>query len=145
MTIGEVSKKLNIPIATLRFYDSEGLLLNVKRDEAGIRHFDEANIASLRLIECLKQSGMQLKEIKEFMNWCAIGDSTLNLRKEMFIKQKSSIEAKISELKGALSLIEYKCWYYDEALRDGNESRVKNMKLDEIPEDIRAKYCGFNS
>lgn len=145
MTIGEVSKKLNIPIATLRFYDSEGLLLNVRRDEAGIRHFDEANIASLRLIECLKQSGMQLKEIKEFMNWCAMGDSTLNLRKEMFIKQKSSIEAKISELKRALSLIEYKCWYYDEALRDGNESRVKNMKLDEIPEDIRAKYCGFNS
>ncbi len=145
MTIGEVSKKLNIPIATLRFYDSEGLLLNVRRDEAGIRHFDEANIASLRLIECLKQSGMQLKEIKEFMNWCAMGDSTLNLRKEMFIKQKSNIEAKISELKRALSLIEYKCWYYDEALRDGNESRVKNMKLDEIPEDIRAKYCGFNS
>ena len=64
----------------------------------------------LQLIECLKKSGMQIKDIKQFIKWCSLGDQTLQLRKEMFDKQKANIEQKIKELEHALSLIEYKCW-----------------------------------
>ena len=97
-TIGEISKMFNLPIPTLRYYDKEGLLLELERDKSGIRKFNNQNIETLRLIECLKKSGMQIKDIKEFIGWCSLGDKTISKRKEMFLKQKENIENQIKEL-----------------------------------------------
>lgn len=79
--IGEVSEMFNLPIPTLRFYDKEGLLLGLERDHSGIRKFNDKTIEALRVIECLKKSGMQIKEIKEFMHWCFLGDKTIEKKK----------------------------------------------------------------
>ncbi len=139
-SIGEVSEIFNLPIPTLRFYDKEGLLLDLERDSSGIRKFNEKTIEALRVIECLKKSGMQIKEIKEFMHWCSLGDETISKRKEMFLARKKSIEKEMSELERALNMINYKCWYYDEALKDGTEKRMKTITLDKMPSDIKKYY-----
>lgn len=139
-TIGEVAKMFNISISTLRFYDKEGLLLNLERNDTGIRRFNEGNLEALRLIECLKKSGMQIKDIKEFMHWVDLGDKTIVKRKEMFLKQKSNVENKILELEKTLAMINFKCWYYDEALKDRTEKRVRNISVDKMPDDIRKLY-----
>lgn len=139
-SIGEILKMFNLPIPTLRFYDKEGLLLDLERDNSGIRKFNDKTIEALRVIECLKKSGMQIKEIKEFMHWCSLGDKTIKKRKAMFLTQKENIEQEIKELEKALSMIKFKCWYYDEALKDGTEKRVKNLTPDQMPNDIRKYY-----
>lgn len=61
-TIGEVSRMFDMPISTLRDYDRQGLLRNLKRD-SGIRKFDEQAVESIRVIECLKKSGLEITEI----------------------------------------------------------------------------------
>lgn len=139
-SIGEISEMFNLPIPTLRFYDKEGLLLDLERDSSGIRKFNGKTIEALRVIECLKKSGMQIKEIKEFMHWCSLGDKTIAKRKDMFLKQKENIEQEIKELEKALNMIKYKCWYYDEALKDGTEKKVKNLTPNQMPNDIRKYY-----
>lgn len=139
-SIGEISEMFNLPIPTLRFYDKEGLLLDLERDHSGIRKFNDKTIEALRVIECLKKSGMQIKEIKEFMHWCSLGDKTIEKRKAMFLNQKENIEQEIKELEKALSMIKFKCWYYDEALKDGTEKRVKNLTPDQMPNEIKKYY-----
>ena len=139
-TIGEISKMFNLPIPTLRYYDKEGLLLELERDKSGIRKFNNQNIETLRLIECLKKSGMQIKDIKEFIGWCSLGDTTISKRKEMFLKQKENIENQIKELEKALAMIEFKCWYYEEAEKDGNEKRVRTITPNELPKNIKKLY-----
>jgi len=139
-TIGEVSEMFNLSIPTLRFYDKEGLLLDLERDNSGIRKFNDKTIEALRVIECLKKSGMQIKEIKEFMHWCSLGDITIEKRKEMFLNQKKSIEREIKELEKALHMINFKCWYYDEAIKDGTEKRVKNITPNQMPHEIKTYY-----
>ena len=139
-SIGEVAEMFHLSVSTLRFYDKEGLFINLERDSSGIRKFNESNLEAIRLIECLKKAGMQIKEIKEFMRWVELGDSTIPKRKEMFLKQKENIEREIQELNKALDMIKFKCWYYDEAMKDNNELRVKNMSLTEMPEEIRDVY-----
>ena len=139
-TIGEVSKMFNLQISTIRYYDKEGLLLNLKRDKYGIRLFDNNNIEALKLIECLKKAGMQIKDIKQFMKWCQMGNETLQIRKDMFIKQKENIKQKIKELEESLDMIKYKCWYYEEAMKDGNEKRVKTMTPDQLPKEIKTLF-----
>lgn len=139
-TIGEVSKMVNLPIPTLRYYDNGGLLIDTVRDSSGIRKFNDKTLESLRVIECLKKSGLQIKEIKEFMNWCSLGDKTISQRREMFIRQKAHIEQEIKELEDALALIKFKCWYYDEALKKGSEKRVKKLDPHDMPEEIRLLF-----
>lgn len=139
-TIGEVSKMVNLPIPTLRYYDNEGLLIDTVRDSSGIRKFNDKTLESLRVIECLKKSGLQIKEIKEFMTWCSLGDKTISQRREMFIRQKAHIEQEIKELEDALALIKFKRWYYDEALKEGSEKRVKKLDPHDMPEEIRLLF-----
>lgn len=138
-TIGQVSKMFGIPISTLRYYDKEGLFPDIQRSR-GIRKFSEKEIEALRVIECLKKSGLEIKDIKQFMDWCKKGSSTYAQRRELFLKQKNRVENEIHHLNQVLDILNYKCWYYEEALKDGNEDRLKAMTLNDCPEDIRSGY-----
>lgn len=138
-TIGQVSKKFGLPISTLRYYDKEGLFPNMQRI-SGIRKFDEKEIEALRIIECLKKSGMEIKDIKLFMELCVQGSETYLQRKELFLKQKEILEAEIKRMNQALDMIIFKCWYYDQAIKDGNEDRVSSMRPEDMPELIQQAY-----
>lgn len=139
-SIGQVSDMFNLPISTLRYYDNQGLFNDIERDISGKRMFNDKTIESIRVIECLKKSGLQIKAIKQFMEWCSIGDSTYSIRKDMFIKQKENVKNQIKELETTLSMLEYKCWYYDEIIKDNSEDRVKNITIEEMPADIKKAY-----
>jgi len=111
-SIGEVSEMLKISISTLRYYDKEGLLPLINRTSGNIRVFDESDLECLKMIECLKTTGMQLKDIKSFFVWCEEGDSTIEKRYDLFLLQKEKTERQIEELQNALARINYKCEYY---------------------------------
>lgn len=53
-------------------------------------------IETLRVIECLKRSGLEIKDIKQFMDWCVEGVATYPQRKELFEKQKKTVELKLN-------------------------------------------------
>lgn len=139
-SIGEVSKIINLSISTLRYYDKEGLLPNVKRDSSGIRKFSEEDIRGLKIIECLKNSGMPIKNIKQFLDWCSQGDSTLTNRLNMFEEQENNIINQIKTLEQTLDVIKYKKWYYQTAINDKTEQNVKNIKSEDMPKDIQKLY-----
>lgn len=120
-TISEAAKTMNITTHTIRYYDKEGLLPFVERTKSGIRYFSENDLEGLALINCLKSTGMPIKEIKLFVDWVVEGDSTLKQRYDMFVERKESVLKQISELQKALERIDYKCWYYKTALDAGTE------------------------
>ena len=136
-SIGEVASKLNIPTSTLRYYDREGLLSNVKRSSGGIRVFSDEEIGTLSIVECLKATGMQIKDIKQFLDWCSEGDKTLEKRKKMYIERRTVVEKQMEELQNTLDVIKYKCWYYETACEAGTEDVPRIMSMDELPEYAR--------
>ena len=138
-TIGQVSQMFHLPISTLRYYDKEGFFPNMERS-SGIRKFGDKEIEALRVIECLKKSGVEIKYIKQFMEWCSQGKSTYCLRRDFFIRQKEIVEKEIQKMEKVLDMIQYKCWYYEQAMKDGNEERIKEMLPDKLPEEIQAFY-----
>lgn len=138
-TIGQLSKMFDLPVSTLRYYDKEGLFLDLHRT-SGIRKFNDRQVEALRVIECLKKSGLEIKDIRQFMKWCEEGPSTYQKRKDMFEKQKENIEAEIAKLNRTLSMIKFKCWYYEQALKDGSEDKIQQMIPDKLPQDIQALY-----
>ena len=138
-TIGQVSEMFRIPISTLRYYDKEGLFPGLER-ASGIRRFGEAELETLRVIECLKQSGLEIKDIKRFMQWCCEGSKTYPQRKALFQQQRQVVEDQIHQLEKTLAMIDFKCWYYEQAIQDGNEDRIRAMMPDHLPPEIQKLY-----
>ncbi|MBQ6262732.1 MAG: MerR family transcriptional regulator [Clostridia bacterium] len=138
-TIGQVSEMFDLPISTLRYYDKEGLFPELER-KSGIRRFSDRELEALRLIECLKKSGLEIKDIKQFMIWAAEGPSSYSDRKALIEARKAVIEAELAKLKKALDMLKFKCWYYDTAIRDGNEDRLREMIPDKLPPDIQKLF-----
>ena len=138
-TIGQVSKMFGLPVSTLRYYDKEGLFPDMERSN-GIRRFGQRELEALRVIECLKKSGMEIKDIRQFMEWCAQGSSTYPQRRAMFIRQKESVEAEIARMNRVLDMLNFKCWYDEQAIKDGNEQRLSAMTPEDMPEEIRQAW-----
>ena len=138
-TIGQISEMFKIPISTLRYYDKEGLFPNIQR-ASGIRKFNDKEIEALRVIECLKKSGLEIKDIKQFMLWCVEGSCTYAKRKELFVRQKEVVEKEIKKMNAVLDMLKFKCWYYEQAINDGNEERLRNLKPQDMPKHIQKAF-----
>ena len=138
-TIGQVSEMFDLPISTLRYYDKEGFFPNLVR-KGNIRYFSSNEIEALRIIECLKKSGLGIKEINQFFTWVSQGSASFEKRKELFEARKEAVEAEIKNLQKTLSLLEFKCWYYSKAMEDGTEEYIREMLPDKLPSDIQKLY-----
>ena len=138
-SIGQVANMFGLPISTLRYYDKQGLFPNMER-VSGIRKFSDTEIEALRVIECLKKSGLEIKDIKQFMDWCVEGASTYPQRKALFEKQRKRLEAELIHMNKVLDMLKFKCWYYEQATRDGGEDQVQSMIPNGLPEDVRKAY-----
>lgn len=138
-TIGQVSERFGLPISTLRYYDKQGLFPHLER-ASGIRMFGDRELETIRLIECLKRSGLGMKEIKQFIDWCEQGAETFEKRKDLFVKQKATVEAEIEHLNKVLALLKFKCWFYEQAIASGSDTEVRNLLPDHLPEEIQELY-----
>ena len=138
-TIGQVSALTGLPVSTLRYYDKEGLFPQLERS-AGIRRFGDRELEALRVIECLKRSGLEIRDIKQFMAWCMEGPATYADRKRLFEARRESVEAEMVRLRKTLDMLKFKCWYYETALRDGNEDGLAAMLPDGLPPEVQKWY-----
>ena len=114
-TIKEVAEKFNLTEYTIRYYDKEGLLPFIERNKSGNRIFTDRDMDWLTIICCLKNTGMQIKQIKQYIDWCIEGDKTLEIRRQMFLDHRNEVLKQIGELKKNLSMIDYKIKFYDTA------------------------------
>ena len=138
-SIGQVSEMFGLPASTLRYYDKQGLFPNMER-ASGVRKFGAAEIEALRMIECLKKAGMEIREIRQFMDWCVEGPSTYPQRKAMFEARRAHMEEELERMHRTLDMLKFKCWYYEQAIKDGGEDGIRRLLPDRLPEEIQALY-----
>jgi len=116
-SIAEVAEKTNLTAHTLRYYEKEGLLPFVDRSDSGNRDFKTKDLEWLELICCLKNTGMPIKKIKEYIELCLKGDNTIDVRRQIFVKHREEVIEQIAELNKNLDKINGKINYYDSAYK----------------------------
>ena len=119
-SIGQVAAKTGLTVHTLRYYEKEGLLPFVRKSSSCLRMFSDNDLGWLSIIECLKETGMPLKGIKQYIDWFREGDSTLPQRLEMFKQQQLKILTQIEQFQKYLQKIDYKVRIYEEAVKLGS-------------------------
>lgn len=113
-SINEVASKFGLSAHTLRFYDKEGLMPFIGRDKSGNRIFTETDLNWVAMVCCLKDTGMSIKEIKQYADWCMEGMPTIGERKAMLVDHRKQVVRQIEELKKNLALIDSKIAVYDD-------------------------------
>ena len=122
-TISEAAEKTGLPPSTIRYYDKEGLLPNIKRKN-GIRVFEDMDLRLMGLLTCLKNTGMPIKRIRDYVELTSKGDDTLQERYEIIKAQRQFVLDQIEQLQYYLEELDFKDWYYNKALAAGSESAI---------------------
>lgn len=103
MTISEVSKKYDISTDTLRYYERIGLLPTVPRTKSGLRDYDENSCKSVEFIKCMRNAGLPIEALIEYMTLFKEGDSTAEARMAILIEQREALISRIEEMQSTLS------------------------------------------
>lgn len=115
-TMMQVCRELDMTYQTLKFYCNEGLVPNVKRDKNNRRIFNEKDVKWIKDLTCLKRCGMSIQEMKEYLELCLQGESTIIPRKEMLAKKQAALRMSIKELEESVAYIDWKQQLYDDVL-----------------------------
>jgi DNA-binding transcriptional MerR regulator len=122
-------------VYTIRFYDKEGLLPFVSRNKSGNREFTESDINLFKVICCLKNTGMQIKDIKKYIDLCMEGTDTIEVREKLLMEHRKEIIKQMDTLKENLGLIDFKIEIYkspdaveiiNEQLKKASDEKRKN-------------------
>ena len=122
-TISEAARRMGVAPSTLRYYDKEGLLPNLKRKN-GQRIFEENDLRMLALLSCLKNTGMPLKQIHRYVDMVQEGDETIPERYALIKEQRRFILGQMEQLKYYLSELDFKDWYYRTAMKKGTTEGI---------------------
>ncbi|MBC8080241.1 MAG: MerR family transcriptional regulator [Gorillibacterium sp.] len=126
--IKEAAEQVGLTAHTLRYYEQEGLLPSLKRDQHKNRIFDQQDIEWLQFIRCLRDTGMPVAEMKHFAQLTLQGDHTMRDRLQILQGHKRSIEQKMAEMNRFLGKITDKAAWY--------ESLVRQKEMTETVEEV---------
>lgn len=128
-TIKKVSEMTGLSIPTIRYYDKEGLLPDLQRKESGYRVFSDRDLEAIDLIECFKESGLTIREIRHFMSLVREGDVTLEERLAIYQTRIARLEEKLTAVQNALEHSRRTLAFYEIAAKTGSEETAKDLYL----------------
>ena len=115
-TMKQACEKTGLAYEILKFYCNKGLVPNVKRDKNNRRIFDERDIAWINSLNCLKNCGMSIAEMKEYIELCLTGESTIPERKVILDTKRKSLVEQLKQMQDCIDYIDWKQGFYDDVL-----------------------------
>lgn len=116
MTIAEVSKKYGLTPDTLRYYERINLISDVPRNQNGIRNYDEKTCRRIEFIKCMRNAGVEIEILIEYMTLFEKGKSTVEARKNLLEEQRLKLLEKQKNINETLARLNYKIDLYDEII-----------------------------
>ncbi|PIG90492.1 heavy metal-responsive transcriptional regulator [Gloeocapsopsis sp. IPPAS B-1203] len=98
LLIGQVTTLSGIPIRTIRYYESLGLLQSTGRTEGGFRQFSSDVLTRLSFIKRAQSLGLSLEEIGEILNVHDQGELPCGEVKEKLEEKVAQIDQQVKQL-----------------------------------------------
>lgn len=126
-----ICNKLNMPYETLRFYCNEGLVPNLKRDVNNYRIFDDRDLNWISSLQCLKKCGLSIKEMKEYLDLCLEGASSIDARKRILAEKKENLLKELLHINESIAFIDNKQTFFDNILTGKCKYTSNLIEIDE--------------
>ena len=116
MKIAEVSQQFHLSSDTLRYYERIGLISPVNRNGSGIRDYSETDLKRVEFIKCMRNAGLPIEILTEYIKLVQQGDKTIEAREEILISQRNQLSEKMKEMQKTMDLLDFKISRYENAL-----------------------------
>ncbi|WP_226847378.1 MerR family transcriptional regulator [Bifidobacterium lemurum] len=140
----EACKLVNMSYETLKFYCKAGLVPNVRRDENNRRVFDDKNIAWIGALNCLRACGMGTAEMKEYLDLCLQGESSIPERKQILEAKRQILEQRMAEIQRSIDYIDAKQEFYDGVLEGRTKYYSNLIEVDDPDATMPDELAAFN-
>ena len=120
-TMMDVCREVGMTYQTLKFYCNQGLIPNVKRDKNNRRVFDDRDLEWVKSLTCLKKCGMSIAEMRDYLELCLEGQSSIPERKIMLTERRERLVEQLAEIQGSIDYIDWKQGFYDDVLAGRTE------------------------
>lgn len=130
-TMKETCEKTGLSYETLKFYCNQGLVPNVKRDKNNRRTFDDKDVAWINSLNCLKNCGMSISEMKQYIDLCLVGESSIPERKEILALKREALVAQLQQVQDCIDYIDWKQGFYDDVLSGKTKYYSNLIKMEE--------------
>ncbi|WP_217077536.1 MerR family transcriptional regulator [Clostridium baratii] len=127
MTIKEVSERFNLSPDTLRYYERIGLIPSINRNKSGIRDYTEEDCGWIEFIKCMRNAGLPIEVLIEYVNLFQKGDETIEARKEILIEQRKQLEEKMNEMKRTIERLDNKILRYEDKMLEKEKTLQKQV------------------
>ncbi len=125
MTISEVSKKYNLTADTIRYYEKEGIIPRVQRTKNGIRDFDENTCSWIEFIKCMRNAGLEIEILKQYVTLFKQGIRTIKERKMLLEEQRNKLLEKQKNINATLDRLNQKIKWYED-MEKGKKDFMEN-------------------
>lgn len=126
MTITEASKKFNLTQDTLRYYERIGLIPSVNRNKSGVRDYTEEDCRWIEFIKCMRNAGLPIEVLIEYVALFQQGNKTVEARKELLIEQREQLIARMEDMKKTLERLDYKIERYEQSVVEKEKELKKS-------------------
>jgi DNA-binding transcriptional MerR regulator len=130
-TVKEMADKMGLTTYAVRYYDNAGLIPEVVRSGGNSRLFSDYNLAWLKLVHCLRSTGLPIAEVRRYIEMCREGDSTIPERAALIDAQEKSLRAQLDELNRQMEILQYKKHYYEVLLAGKTKDRCNPASIQE--------------
>ena len=130
-TMKQACEKTGLTYETLKFYCNQGLAPNVKRDSQNRRVFDDRDIAWIGSLTCLKNCGMSIQQMREYLELCLRGQASIPQRKAILAGQRDCLEREIARIQASIDYIDHKQRCYEDVLSGKTPYRSNLLPTEE--------------
>ena len=131
-TVKDVAEMMELSTYTIRYYDNAGLIPGVDRSDGNIRLFSDYNVSWLKLVHCLRATGLSVEGVKHYIDMCQKGDSTIPERAELIFRQEKILREQLKKLQKQMEVLKYKKNYYQNLLATGQKDRCNPKNPPEV-------------
>ena len=111
--IGEAAQKYDLSVDTLRYYERIGLIPPVPRTQSGLRDYDEESCSWVEFIKCMRNAGVAVEALIEYVALFRQGESTREQRKQFLMEQRQRLCSRIHEMEQTLQRLDAKIENYE--------------------------------
>lgn len=108
MKINEVSLQFKISQDTLRYYEKIGLLGPILKDKCGNRDYQDKDIQRLKFLKCMRESGLSIQVLQEYIALYNQGDKTREERRNLLISQRDHLIEKKACIQKSIEQLNHK-------------------------------------
>ena len=115
-TMKQACEMTGLAYETLKFYCNQGLVPNVKRDVNNHRIFNDKDIAWINSLHCLKNCGMSISEMQEYVKLCLVGEGSIPERKRILDNKKKDLQKQMRVVQESIEYSDWKQSFYNDVL-----------------------------